>query len=90
MTIDEAIKKCEYGVCFSDEEYDELQVMLEELKELRRFKDEVEDKLLKVIEDNIEYYHNHPHLIITVGDAMSAFIDLRDFVVRLEKAGGNS
>lgn len=106
MTIGEAIKKCEYGLRFSDEEYDELQVMLEELKELLRFKDESEDKLcnaiyeaevnihnnaideaIKAIDENIEYYHNHPCLIILADDAMNAFIDLRDLVVRLKKVG---
>lgn len=35
MTIAEAIKKCEYGLRFSDEEYSELQVMLENLKDLQ-------------------------------------------------------
>lgn len=106
MTIGEAIKKCEYGLRFSDEEHDELQVMLEELKELLRFKDESEDKLcnaiyeaevnihnnaidevIKAIDENIEYYHNHPRLIILADDAMNAFIDLRDLVVRLKKVG---
>lgn len=109
MTIDEAIKKCEYGVRFSDEEYDELQVMLEELKELRQFKDESEDKLcnaiyesevnihnnaidevIKAIDDNIEYYRIHSNLIILADDAMNAFIDLRDLVVRLKKVGDYS
>ena len=32
MTIDEAIKKCEYGIKFSDEEHEELRIMLEDLK----------------------------------------------------------
>ncbi len=33
MLLDEAVLKCEYGAKFSDEEYDELQVMLETLRD---------------------------------------------------------
>ena len=54
MTIDEAIKKCEYGLYFTNEQYDELQAMLEELKELRKFKDEVEDKMHNSIDEAIK------------------------------------
>ena len=32
MTIDEALKKCEYGLTFTDQEYDQLAEWLEELK----------------------------------------------------------
>lgn len=32
MTIDEALKKCEYGLTFTDQEYDQLAEWLEELQ----------------------------------------------------------
>lgn len=32
MTIDEALKNCEYGSTFTDQEYDQLAEWLEELK----------------------------------------------------------
>lgn len=32
MTIDEALKKCEYGLTFTDQEYDQIAEWLEELK----------------------------------------------------------
>ena len=32
MKIDEAINKCEYGIAFTDQEYDQLAEWLEELK----------------------------------------------------------
>lgn len=35
MSIDEAIRKCECGLRFSDEEYEEFVVMMEELREYR-------------------------------------------------------
>ena len=36
MTIDEALKKCKYGLTFTDQEYDQLAEWLEELKERRQ------------------------------------------------------
>ena len=32
MTIDEALKKCEYGLTFTDQEYDQIAEWLEELQ----------------------------------------------------------
>ena len=40
MTLDEAIKMCEYVFTFSSEEYEQLAEWLEELKLLRELKDE--------------------------------------------------
>lgn len=68
MTIDEAIKNCEYGSTFTDQEYDQLAEWLEELKTLK----ELGGILLigKTVEDYVKEIRNK---------AIDKFIDALEY-----------
>lgn len=103
MTICEAIKKCEYGLRFSDEECDELQTMLEELKELRQFKYDSEDGLRNAIYEAETSIYNKALedynrliseecklMLIKINPYASHLKDYNDKILERLKAGGNS
>ena len=54
MTIDEAIKMCEYVFTFSSEEHEQLAEWLEELKALRKYKERMEMQYLDDINNPLE------------------------------------